>query len=386
MEILIGVLCVLVIILIVLSLRKQQTKQDEYLAKVIEGMDLRFNQQFNQMNERLIDQGNSFRQELTNSTNLNDNNLKVMNELLNSKLNLNNQQTYDNLQSLNNNLSKQVIALQKDVSDKLVTTSQHTNQNIIEVNEKLVQFNEAKANLDKLNQQVLVLNTALNDKKARGIFGEVQLYSLLENVYGTSDKYYHKQYKFSNNKVADALIIGPQALGNIVVDAKFPLENYNKMYDLSNEEAIRTKAKKAFKDDIKTKLKDIRDKYILVGETAEFALMFVPAEAVFSEIYNDDELIKLSYECQVYIVSPTTLMAYLTCIKQLYLNFERHEEAKKIQEHFRKLNEEFVRYQKRLEVLDSEADKLTKAIKDLSITGNKILKEFQKVDTLDLDN
>lgn len=386
MEILIGVLCVLVIILIVLSLRKPQAKQDEYLAKVIEGMDLRFNQQFNQMNERLIDQGNSFRQELTNSNNLNDNNLKVMNELLNSKLNLNNQQTYDNLQSLNNNLSKQVIALQKDVSDKLVTTSQHTNQNIIEVNEKLVQFNEAKANLDKLNQQVLVLNSTLNDKKTRGIFGEVQLYSLLENVYGTSDKYYHKQYKFSNNKVADALIIGPQALGNIVVDAKFPLENYNKMYDLSNDEAIRTKAKKVFKDDIKTKLKDIRDKYILVGETAEFALMFVPAEAVFSEIYNDDELIKLSYECQVYIVSPTTLMAYLTCIKQLYLNFERHEEAKKIQEHFRKLNEEFVRYQKRLEVLDSEADKLTKAIKDLSITGNKILKEFQKVDTLDLDN
>ena len=221
--------------------------------------------------------------------------------------------------------AKQIYTMEKNMHSSMQQSYETTTRVFGEVLKQVGKLDEGQKNLKELSMSISSIQNVLTDKKTRGIFGEVELYHLLENAMGSNEKQYAKQYRLSNGFIADAVIFGKEPLGMICIDSKFPLENYNRLMSASSKEE-RKKYHALFVSDVKKHIQTIQKKYIVPQETAEFAYMFLPAEAIFSYIYAAcDEVVKESYEKKVYLVSPTTLMAYITAIKAIYLGVERNE-------------------------------------------------------------
>lgn len=293
----------------------------------------------------------------------------------------------ENFNSLRDTTSNSFNILQdrlnKNLTDSYKTSTEYFNQ----INERMVKIDEAQKGLNDLSSNITSLQSVLTDKKNRGTFGEIELYSILETAFGTNNDRWAKQFSLSNGLKADAVIFGGESLGNIVVDSKFPLENYRRMYDDTLSKLEKDKAKTSFKQDVLKHIKDIKEKYIIPGETAEMAYMFLPAEAVFAEIYsNFDEIVDKSYESKVYIVSPTTLMAYITAIRSIYLGQKKDEKAKEIAQLLNELAIEFTRLKDRQETLQRDVEKIIPDFEQVFTTSNKIIKKFAKLNSGDIDD
>ena len=255
-----------------------------------------------------------------------------------------------------------------------------TSDSFTQMMQQMTSIQKTQENLDGLASSLSSLQTILADKKSRGIFGEVQLYGLLESVYGINDQLFQKQYKLRNGSIVDAMLFGPSGIGMIGVDSKFPLENYTRMIDEELGTLEKAQAQKLFKQDVIKHIKDIHMKYVHTDETGDFAYMFVPAEAVFAYIYGQmDDVVQLSYQYKVFIVSPTTLMAYITAMQAIGLGQKRNEKVEWMQKEFGKLAVEFERFSSRFETLMRDYDKLYKDMQSVSITSDKILHKFERI-------
>ena len=165
-------------------------------------------------------------------------------------------------------------------------------------------------------------------------------------------KHYQLQQTLSNNKIADCVLLLPPPTGRIAIDAKFPLESYRIMTDISVAQADRKEASKQFERDIKKHINDIASKYILPPETSDGAVMFIPAESVFAEIHGHfPALVEYAYQQKVWMVSPTTLMAILTTASAVIKDEQTRQQVHIIKEHLSALGRDFVRFQSRMENL-----------------------------------
>ena len=179
--------------------------------------------------------------------------------------------------------AKQIYTMEKNMHSSMQQSYETTTRVFGEVLKQVGKLDEGQKNLKELSMSISSIQNVLTDKKTRGIFGEVELYHLLENAMGSNEKQYAKQYRLSNGFIADAVIFGKEPLGMICIDSKFPLENYNRLMSASNKEE-RKKYHALFVSDVKKHIQTIQKKYIVPQETAEFAYMFLPAEAIFSYI------------------------------------------------------------------------------------------------------
>src|SRR5215510_6650410 len=155
-----------------------------------------------------------------------------------------------------------------------------TNDTFVSVIQRLATIDEAQKKIEGLTGSVVSLQELLGDKRSRGAFGEVQLEALVRNVLPNAA--YELQYTLSNGTRVDCALRLPPPTGLVPVDAKFPLENYHRMFSSDAGEAERTSAQRLFKADVRRHVDDIARKYIIPGETSDGAVMFVPAEAVFA--------------------------------------------------------------------------------------------------------
>lgn len=290
------------------------------------------------------------------------------------------------LLNFSNEINDDFINLSERINSNLIQSHRNTNEIFNNINEKIIKIDEAQKGIDELSKEVISLESILTDKKARGTFGEIELYSLLEAQYGINEERYKKQYHLPNGSIADAVIFGGDNLGLICIDSKFPLENYRRMYDINLSIQEKELARKQFKNDIKKHIEDIKNKYIIPSVTANMAYMFIPAEAIFCEIYaNLDDIIEKSYEDKVYIVSPTTLMAYITAIKSIYLGQEKDKKAKQIETLLADLAIEFNRFNHRQNELYINFQRLQKDFEQINTSSNKIIKKFEKLNNGEID-
>lgn len=289
------------------------------------------------------------------------------------------------LHTLNEATTHRLFSMEKQMSEHLQKGVESTSSTFEKVMEQMGKLDESQKNLKELSFSISSIQKVLTDKKTRGIYGEVELYSLLEMAFGIDQHFYAKQYKLSNQSIVDAVVFAKHPLKMICIDAKFPLENYNRMIEASTKEEKR-RYHQAFLLDVKKHIKTIAEKYILPQETAEFAYMFLPAEAIFSYLYSScEEVISLSYEKKVYIVSPTTLMAYITAIKAIYLGIERNDNMINIQQELKKLQVEFERFEKRSNAIANDFEKSYQDMKLLNITAKKMIQRFQDIADVKLD-
>ena len=309
----------------------------------------------------------------------------ISNDLADFKFDINKYLTND-FNKLNETIENRLLLINEKVNERIDQNFEKTNKTFNNILERLTKIDEAQKKIDSLSTEIVGLQSVLTDKKTRGIFGEVNLNYILSSVFGDNNKkIYDIQHTMSNGSIADSILFAPEPLGTICIDSKFPLENYERMTNKSLSVSEREVATKLFKNDVKKHIDAISSKYIIPGETADEAIMFLPAEAIFAEInaYHP-ELLKYSYEKRVWITSPTTFMSTLTIIQMILKNIERDKYAQIIHVELNRLSKEFVKYRERWDKLSRSIDTVTKDIKDINITTEKITKRFDSINSVDV--
>jgi len=277
-------------------------------------------------------------------------------------------------------IDNQLTQINDKVESRLGKGFEETTKTFASVTERLIKIDEAQKKIESLSTEVVSLNGLLTDKKSRGIFGEVQLYQLLSAVMGDSKQMYESQKTMSNGYIADALVHAPDPLNDVAIDSKFPLDNYRRMINGELGDADRKNAEKEFENDVKKHINDIKNKYIIPGETGDQAFMFIPAEAIFAELSaRHEELIKYAAKNKVWMVSPTTLISTLSMIQMVVKNLQRDKQIKVIIQELIKLGDEFKRYSERWDKLKKSIDSVSKNAEQVNITSNKINTKFELI-------
>ncbi len=291
----------------------------------------------------------------------------------------------ENERILKENLKVFLEDMSDKVDKKLEKGFEKTNETFSKIIERLAKIDEAQKNIDKLNTEVVSLQNVLTNSKSRWIFWEIHLQSILENIFWEkNDKMFEMQYHFKKqNVLADCVIKTAKWL--ICVDSKFPLNNYQKLNDKNLSPEKRKDYEKMFVLSLKRQIDDISKKYIIPNETVDQAFMFIPAEAIFAEInaYHNN-IIEYAHSKNIYLASPTTLMAMLTIILAINKNIETRKEALVIQEELWKLWIEFSRFENRWNKFTKDFKTVWKDIDDIDYTNKKIISKFCSIDKLEL--
>ena len=293
----------------------------------------------------------------------------------------------DDFSILNEKIDYRLRLISDKVNERLDENFERSNKTFAAVLSRLSRIDEAQKKIDSLSNDIVSLQSILTDKKTRGIYGEVNLEHIMSNVFGAkNDKVYQMQYSFDNNTIADCVLFAPLPLGTIAIDSKFPLENYQTMVDKSISNERRVEAEKLFKSDMKRHIDAISSKYIIPNVTSDQAILFLPAEAIFAEVnaYHT-ELLEYAYKKRVWITSPTTLISTLTTIQIIMKNIERDKYTKVIHNELSLLDNEFKRYKDRWDKLYRSIETVSRDVKDIHTTTEKITKRFNSINQVEID-
>lgn len=289
--------------------------------------------------------------------------------------------------TLNTSMENKLRLISDRVNERIDENFEKTNKTFTSVLERLSKIDEAQKKIDHLSSDIISLESVLTDKKTRGIFGEVNLHNILDSVFGKNDKVYKMQYPLENSTIVDCMLFAPEPLGMLGIDSKFPLENYRIMVDKNNSKEVRSQAEKLFKLDMKKHIDAIASKYIIKGVTSDQAIMFLPAEAIFAEVsaYHPD-IIEYAYKKRVWLTSPTTLISTLTTLQLMMKNMERDKYTSIIHQELLLLDEEFKRYKERWDKLSRSIDSVSKDVKDIHTTTDKITKRFNSINQVEIED
>ncbi|MPZ10827.1 MAG: DNA recombination protein RmuC [Kiloniellaceae bacterium] len=272
----------------------------------------------------------------------------------------------------------------KLVGDRLTDSTAKHQTALADLRERLAVIDKAQQNLTELSTQVVGLQDILANKQARGAFGEIQLRDLVEATLPPSA--YAFQATLGNGRRADCLLQLPNPPGAIAIDSKFPLESYEALRNAGSDDAQITLARRAFMVDVRRHVQDIAQRYIIPGETAESALMFLPSEAVYAELHaNCRGVVEDSYKARVWIVSPTTLMATLNTVRAVLKDVRMREQASIIQAEVGKMMEDVLRLDKRVVSLETHFDQARRDIEQIRTSSTKILGRGEKIGELELE-
>src|SRR5210317_2512999 len=280
-------------------------------------------------------------------------------------------------------MEARLAAVQEQMTLNLTTNAKTTANSLGELQQRLVTIDKAQDNIQKLSGDVLSLQDILANKQTRGAFGETQLQEIVSKAL-PSDAYAW-QATLSNGKRADCLIHLPNPPGPIVIDSKFPLEAYEALRNAKTELDTRD-AVKFMRTSVKAHIKAISEKYIIEGETADGAIMFLPSEAVYAELHsNFPELIREGFEARVWIVSPTTCMATLNTMRAILKDARMREQAGAIRRELGLLYQDVDRLGTRVENLDRHFNQAAKDISEIKISSDKAGKRARRLDNFDFE-
>ena len=341
------------------SLNDLQLSQQEALSKIREEIT-------EKIHKTLSEQGKAQQETLQNS-------------LKNTAL-----QLIASVETLTKSVDKRLEAITGKVQERLDEGFKKTNQTFISVMERLATIDEAQKKIDGLTTNMVSLQELLGDKRSRGAFGELQLEGLIKNILPPDS--YSFQHTFSKGVRADCVLFLPDPTGTVAVDSKFPMENYQKMFDVKLTDIDKAKAQKQFKLDVKKHINDIASKYIITDETSDGAVMFLPAEAVFAEIHAyHPELIQDAMAKKVWLVSPTTLMAVLNTARAVLKDVETRKQVHIIKSELGKLGKEFDRFDTRMKKLADNIRQAHENAQDVHITSQKITQRFTQIEKVELE-
>lgn len=285
----------------------------------------------------------------------------------------------DNMMRQNRALTE----MQERMKETLHGTSKQTATSLTQLQERLATIDKAQDNITKLSGDVLSLQDILSNKQTRGAFGEIQLNDIVSKALPKDS--YALQATLSNGKRADCLIRLPNPPGPIVIDSKFPLEAYEALRRAETQVQA-TEAARLMRTSVRAHIKAIAERYIIEGETADGALMFLPSEAVYAELHaNFPELVREGFAARVWIVSPTTCMATLNTMRAILKDARMREQAGAIRRELGLLHKDVDRLGERVGNLDRHFGQAAKDIADIKISADKAGRRAQRLDNFDFE-
>ena len=293
------------------------------------------------------------------------------------------QQMQDRLAENAMRSQRSLTEMQERMKETLHGSSKQTTTSLTQLQERLAAIDKAQDNITKLSGDVLSLQDILSNKQTRGAFGEIQLRDIVGKALPTDS--YAWQPTLSNGKRADCLIHLPNPPGPIVIDSKFPLEAYEALRQADTEYDLK-QAVAAMKTAVKKHISDIAAKYIIDGETADGALMFLPSEAVYAELHaNFPDLVREGFDKRVWIVSPTTCMATLNTMRAILKDARMREQTGAIRKELAMLVTDVDRLGTRVGNLDRHFVQASKDIEDIKISAEKAGKRAHRLDNFDFE-
>lgn len=277
-------------------------------------------------------------------------------------------------------VEERLAALGKRMDDGLQQSSHRQATTLHELRERLAVIDAAQKNITQLSAQVVSLQDILSNKQARGAFGEIQLADIVSSILPPNA--YKFQAPLGDGRRVDCLLDLPNPPGAIAIDAKFPLESFHALRN-ARDDAERVAAGRAFATAILKHVRDIAEKYIVPGETAESALMFLPSEAVYAELHaNFTDVVEKSFRAKVWIVSPTTLMATLNTVRAVLKDACMREQAGQIQKEVRFLLDDIDRLDTRVTALDKHFGQAVEDLRQIRISTDKVTKRAERIESV----
>ena len=246
------------------------------------------------------------------------------------------------IESKLNEINKQMNDFTKSSTANMTNQFKQSSQVIKEVTSELEKIKGTNEQVLSFANQMKTLEKILGNQKQRGIFGEIQLENLLANVLPPG--LYQMQYSFKNNETVDAIVKVNDYI--IPIDAKFSLDNYNKMIESSNKDELDDLEKK-FKRDIQNRI-DETSKYIRPNEgTVDYAYMFIPADGLYQDLLNSrvgslkinqQDLVSYAFRKKVMIVSPMSLFPMLQVTNKALNNMKIEDSINDVLKNVEKLS------------------------------------------------
>ncbi len=310
--------------------------------------------------------------------------LKLTQEQLLTHLQTQMQNLMQQVQQLTQTTDKHLKDISGQVEKRLSEGFEKTTTLFQDVTKRLAIIDSAQQKISDLSTNVVSLQEILHYKRSRGAFGEVQLNALIQNQLPAT--HYAFQHTLSNQKRADCVLFLPEPTGSIAIDSKFPLESFQKMTSLEVSAQDKIAAEQQFRQDIKKHIHDIANKYIIPGETADGAIMFIPAEAIFAEIHAQyPELVQLAQQQKVWLTSPTTMMAIITTARAVLKDAATRKQVHIIQEHLNMLSKDFNRFEKRMDQLAKHIDLAHEDVKNVKTSAKKLSSRFTQIEQVEME-
>ncbi len=280
-------------------------------------------------------------------------------------------------------METRLAEVQQGLSESLHGSSVKTTRSLTELQERLATIDKAQTNIEKLSGDVLGLQDILSNKQTRGAFGEIQLNDIVSKALPPDA--YTLQAKVGDNKRADCLIHLPNPPGPIVIDSKFPLEAYEALRT-APDKTRQAEAARQMRTAVRHHIKSISEKYIVEGETADGALMFLPSEAVYAELHaNFSDVVREGFAARVWIVSPTTCMATLNTMRAILKDARMREQTGAIRHELGALYKDVERLGDRVGNLDRHFAQASRDIEDIKISATKAGNRARRLDNFDFE-
>ena len=289
----------------------------------------------------------------------------------------------DRTSDLMRSVNERIDAQGQRVGQALTDTNTKTSESLSALNERLAVIDRAQVNITELSRDVVTLQSILSNKQTRGAFGQGRMESIITDQLPAGA--FAFQYTLSNNKRPDCVVFMPNGGPKLVIDAKFPLESWERVRAAQNELELK-QAGAAFRSDIAIHVRAISENYLIPDETQDTAFMFVPSESIFADIHEHfDDIVQKAMRQRVVIVSPLMLMLSIQVVQSLLRDVRMREEAHKIQKEVRELLSDVGRLKERVIGLQKHFAQANGDIGDILTSVSKIDRRGKRIDDLELD-
>ena len=258
-----------------------------------------------------------------------------------------------------------------------------TNESLAKLQERLAVIDRAQSNIAQLSQNVVSLQSILANKQTRGAFGQGRMEAILGD--GLAQNAYAFQATLSNGSRPDALVYMPNNAPALVIDAKFPLESWQRFTSAGEDDDPRFAAS-GFRNDMNVHIKAISEKYLIAGETADTAFLFVPSESIFADLHEHfEDVVQRAHKARVVIVSPSILMLSIQVVQALMRDVRMREEAYRIQTEVRALLADVSRLDERVRKLQTHFTQASNDIGDIVTSSNKVMRRGERIEAMEFD-
>lgn len=266
----------------------------------------------------------------------------------------------------------------------LEENAQRTGDTLTQLAERLAVIDRAQTNITQLSSEVVSLQQILANKQTRGSFGQGRMESILTD--GLPLNGFTFQATLSNGRRPDALVHMPNGAPSLVIDAKFPLESWQRLKSATTPEELKL-AQSGFRQDMAVHIRAIAENYLLPDETADTALMFVPSESIFAELHEHfDDVVQKAIKARVVVVSPSILMLSVQVVQALLRDVRMREEAHRIQREVRELLGDLGRLDERVRKLQTHFTQAASDIGDIVTSSGKLTRRGERISAMEFDD